>query len=382
MTDAAKHHAPIPAVPPIPDVPMFDYRAQLQPLRVQMLAAIERVLDSGTLILGGEVEAFERAFAQAHGGGHAVGVNSGTDALVIAFHALGVQPGDEIVTVANTAVPTVSAIRMVGAMPVFVDVDPRTALMDLEQVAAALGKRTKVVVPVHLYGNMVDVDRLRSLVAGRGIAIVEDCAQAQGATLRGRPAGTFGDIAAYSFYPTKNLGAYGDGGACLTRDPALAERLRSHRMYGFAGAYYAERDGVNSRLDPIQAAILGVKLPHLQAWVERRRALAALYDRSLPPHVPRVVAAADVAHGYHLYVVRVQDRDRVRDELRARGVTTGVHYPHAIHRMRAYASLPCAAQSLPHSEALAREVLSLPMWPELGEDAVQRVAAAVAAVVR
>ncbi|MFN7590763.1 MAG: DegT/DnrJ/EryC1/StrS family aminotransferase [Planctomycetota bacterium] len=376
MTDAAKQDGPI------PDVPMFDYRAQLKPLRAQMLAAIDRVLDSGTLILGGEVEAFERAFAEAHGGGHAVGVNSGTDALVIAFLALGVQPGDEIVTVANTAVPTVSAIRMVGAMPVFVDVDPRTALMDLEQVAAALGKRTKVVVPVHLYGNMVDVDRLRTVVAGRGIAIVEDCAQAQGATLRGRPAGTFGDIAAYSFYPTKNLGAYGDGGACLTRDAQLAERLRSHRMYGFAGAYYAERDGINSRLDPIQAAILGVKLPHLPQWVERRRALAALYDRSLPPHVPRVVAAADVAHGYHLYVVRVADRDRVRDELRARGVMTGVHYPHAIHRMRAYAALPGAQQSLPHSEALAREVLSLPMWPELGEDAVQRVAAAVAAVVR
>jgi aminotransferase EvaB len=381
MNDAPKPAVPRPEIA-TPDVPMFDYRAQLQPLRAQMLAAIERVLDSGTLILGGEVEAFERAFAQAHGGGHAVGVNSGTDALVIAFHALGVQPGDEIVTVANTAVPTISAIRMVGALPVFVDVDPRTALMDLGQVAAALTQRTKVVVPVHLYGNMVDVDQLRALLAGRGIAIVEDCAQAQGASLRGRPAGTFGDIAAFSFYPTKNLGAYGDGGACLTRDLALAERLRSHRMYGFAGAYYAERDGVNSRLDPIQAAILGVKLPHLPTWVERRRTLAALYDRSLPKHVQRVVAAADVAHGYHLYVVRVPERDRVRDELRARGVTTGVHYPHAIHRMRAYAALPCAAQSLPHSEALAREVLSLPLWPELGEDAVLRVADAVAAVVR
>ena len=366
------------------DVPMFDYRAQLRPLRDEMLAAITRVLDSGTLILGPEVERFERAFAASQGGGHGVGVNSGTDALVCAFLALGVQPGDEIVTVPNTAVPTVSAIRAVGAMPVFVDVDPTTALMDLDRLPAAVSARTKVVVPVHLYGNMVDVERLRQVLDGCGsrASIVEDCAQAQGASLRGRLAGTIGDIGAFSFYPTKNLGAYGDGGACLTRDPALAERLRSHRMYGFAGAYYAERDGINSRLDPIQAAILGVKLPHLPAWVERRRALAALYDRSLPPHVPRVVAAADVAHGYHLYVVRVQDRDRVRDELRARGVTTGVHYPHAIHRMRAYAELPCAAQSLPHSEALAREVLSLPLWPELGEDAVQRVAAAVAAVVR
>lgn len=370
MNDAAKN-----------DVPMFDYRAQLQPLRAEVLAAIERVLDSGTLILGAEVEAFERAFAAAHGGGHAVGVNSGTDALVIAFLALGVQPGDEILTVANTAVPTVSAIRMVGAVPVFVDVDPRTALMDLGQVPAALTPRTKVVVPVHLYGNMVDVDQLRALVAGRGIAVVEDCAQAQGASLRGRPAGTFGDIAAFSFYPTKNLGAYGDGGACLTRDAQLAERLRSHRMYGFAGAYYAERDGVNSRLDPIQAAILGVKLPHLPRWVERRRQLAALYDRTLPARIQRVLPAADVAHGYHLYVIRVPERDRVREALRVQGILTGVHYPHAIHRMRAYAALPCAAQSLPHSEALAREVVSLPLWPELDDDAVRRVAAAVEATV-
>ena len=364
------------------EIPMFEYRAQLAPLRAEVLAAIARVLDSGTLILGAEVERFEQAFAAAHGGGHTVGVNSGTDALVIALLGLGVRPGDEILTVANTAVPTVSAIRMVGAVPVLVDVDPTTALMDLTQVEARLSSRTKVVVPVHLYGNMVDVEALQQLLAGRGVRIVEDCAQAQGATLRGRPAGTIGDVGAFSFYPTKNLGAYGDGGACWTRDADLAARLRSHRMYGFEGAYYAERDGINSRLDPLQAAVLGVKLPHLPAWVARRRALAARYDRLLPARVGRVVAAPDVAHGYHLYVVRVPERERVRVSLRERGILTGVHYPHAIHHMRAYADLPGVQASLPHSEALAREVLSLPLWPELADDAVDRVAAALAEVVR
>lgn len=366
------------------DVPMFDYRAQLAPLRDEMLAAITRVLDSGTLILGPEVERFERAFAAAQGGGHGVGVNSGTDALVCAFLALGVEPGDEIVTVPNTAVPTVSAIRAVGAMPVFVDVDPNTALMDLDQVSAVVGERTKVVVPVHLYGNMVDVERLRQVLDGLGsrASIVEDCAQAQGASLRGRLAGTLGDVGAFSFYPTKNLGAYGDGGACWTADPVLAARLRSHRMYGFENAYYAERDGINSRLDPLQAAVLSTKLPHLAGWVQRRQALAERYDRGLPRGVVRIAPAPGVRHGYHLYVVQVDDRDAVRAALQQRGIGSGVHYATPIHRMRAFAALPCSTQSLPHAERLAQRVLSLPMWPELEEAAVDRVLAALAAVVR
>ncbi|MCU0865022.1 MAG: DegT/DnrJ/EryC1/StrS family aminotransferase [Planctomycetes bacterium] len=363
-------------------VPMFDYRAQLESLRGEMMAAIARVLDSGTLILGPEVERFEQAMARSLGGGTTIGCNSGTDALVLAFRALGIGAGDQIVTVANTAVPTVSAIRMVGAVPVFVDVDPRTALMDLDRLPAVLGPRTKAIVPVHLYGNMVDVEALRERLRGRELPIIEDCAQAQGASLRGRPAGTIGTIGAYSFYPTKNLGAYGDGGACWTADPALAARMKSLRMYGFEDAYYAERDGINSRLDPLQAAVLATKLPHLPAFVALRQQLAARYDERLPPRIVRIAAAAGVAHGRHLYVVRVPDRDAVRAALDGRGIKTGVHYPFPIHRMRAYAELGYADGSLPHTEALAREVLSLPLFPELPQASVDQVAAALDQVVR
>jgi aminotransferase EvaB len=363
-------------------VPMFDYRTQLAALRSEVMAAIARVLDSGTLILGPEVERFEQAMAAALGGGCVVGCNSGTDALVLAFRALGIGAGDEVITVANTAVPTVSAIRMVGAVPVFVDVDPATALMTLDAVSAALSPRTKAIVPVHLYGNMVDVERLQALLGSRQLPIVEDCAQAQGATLRGRAAGTIGTIGAFSFYPTKNLGAYGDGGACWTADRQLAARMKSLRMYGFEDAYYAERDGINSRLDPLQAAVLATKLPHLPHFVHRRQELAARYDQRLPARIVRIATAAGVSHGRHLYVVRVADRDAVRAALEARGIRTGVHYPHPIHRMRAYDGLGYRDGSLPHTEALAREVLSLPLFPELESVAVDRVVAALDAVVR
>jgi aminotransferase EvaB len=358
---------------------MFDYRAQLAAIRPEIDAAIARVLDSGQLILGPEVARFEQEFAAQLGGGHAVGVNSGTDALAIALWALGLEPGDEVITVPNTAVPTVSAIRMTGAVPVFCDVDPRTALMDLGQLERQLTARTRAVVPVHLYGNVVDVEALRAIVTGRNVAVLEDCAQCHGATLRGRPAGTYGDAAAFSFYPTKNLGAFGDGGLCFTRDGALAERMRSIRMYGFAGAYYAEREGINSRLDELQAAILSVKLRHLETWVARRRELALRYDALLPPAVARVVPATGVGHGYHLYVVQVADRDAVRRRLEERGVHTGVHYPTPIHLMRGYAFLGGHQGQYPVADRLAREVLSLPLYPELQDGDVDRVATALRA---
>ena len=358
-------------------VPMFDYRTQLAAMRGEIDAAIARVLDSGVLVLGEEGKRFEQAFAHWLGGGHAVGVNSGTDALAIAMTAMGVGPGDEVVTVPNTAVPTVSAIRMVGATPVFADVDPTTALMDLGSVAQRITSRTKLVIPVHLYGNVVDVPALQELVRGRGIRVLEDCAQCQGARLRGRHAGTFGDAAAFSFYPTKNLGAYGDGGLCFTHDPELAEQVRRIRMYGFAGAYYAEREGVNSRLDEIQAAILSVKLQRLDGWVARRREIACRYEGGLPAGAVRMQAGTGVHHGYHLYVVRVQDRDRVRQRLAEQGVMTGIHYPTPIHRMRGYAFLGLGEGHAPVAEQLAREVLSLPMYPELTDADVDRVCAAV-----
>jgi dTDP-4-amino-4,6-dideoxygalactose transaminase len=358
-------------------IPTFDPRPGLDAIREELLAAIDRVLRSGRLVLGPEVERFERELAASLGGCEAVGVASGTAALAVALRALGVGIGDEVVTVANTAVPTVAAIREVGALPVFCDVAEETALMDPERLEAALGERTRVVVPVHLFGNAVDVDALRERLGGRPVRILEDCAQAQGASLRGRPVGTFGDAAAFSFYPTKNLGAVGDAGACVTRDPGLAAAMRSLRSYGL-DAGEAVREGVNARLDELQAAVLNAKLPRLARDLARRRSLAARYDRDLPPGVRPIAPAPGVEHARHLYVVRVAERARVREALRERGIDTALHYPLPIHRMRAYAFLGYAPGSLPVTERLGEEILTLPLYPELGEEAVARVCAALA----
>jgi aminotransferase EvaB len=353
---------------------MFDYQAQYATLKDEILAAVQTVLASGQLILGPEGKAFEEEFAAFLGGsGACVGVNSGTDALVVALMALGVGHGDEVITVANTAVPTVSAIRAVGAIPVFCDVEESTCLMDLTQVPGCITQKTRAVIPVHLFGNVVDVPRLKSLLAGRQIRIIEDCAQCHGATLRGAMAGTFGDISAFSFYPTKNLGAYGDAGLCWSADAALVADMRRIRMYGFEGRYYAEREGINSRLDEVQAAILRVKLRHLHGWISRRRALAALYDRHLPTAALPVRAASGVEHAYHLYVVKVARRDDVREELRQRDVETGIHYPFPIHRMKAYEFLGCREGRFPVTERLSQCILSLPMYPELPPECVEMV---------
>ena len=326
---------------------------------------------------------FEEEFAAFLGGkGHGVGVNSGTDALAICLMAMGVGRDDEVVTVANTAVPTVSAIRMLGAVPVFCDVDPATCLMDLNELEGRLTPRTRAVIPVHLFGNVVDIHHVRRIIGHRPIRILEDCAQAHGARWRGEPAGTMGDAAAFSFYPTKNLGAYGDGGLCFTHDEALAREMRRIRMYGFEGAYYAEREGVNSRLDEIQAAILRVKLKHLPVYLENRRKLAAVYAASLHGSAHGVTPGEGVEHAYHLFVVRVPRRDAVRNDLAQREIDTGIHYPHPIHLMRGYAFLGYHAGSLPRTEALAGEVLSLPMYPELAESAVWRVCAELRSILK
>lgn len=353
---------------------MFDYLMQYEALRTDVHAAISRVLASGQLILGPEGKAFEEEFAAFLGGnGACVGVNSGTDALVVALMALGIGRDDEVITVANTAVPTVSAIRAVGAMPVFCDVDENTCLMDLDQVLSCITPKTRVIIPVHLYGNVVDVPRLRTLLAGRAIRIVEDCAQCHGATLRGTMAGTFGDISAFSFYPTKNLGAYGDAGLCWSADPALIVDMKRIRMYGFEDRYYAEREGINTRLDEVQAAILRIKLRRLAPWVEQRRTLASLYDRSLPAGALAIRPGDGVRHAYHLYVVKVAHRDRVRKALADQEVDTGIHYPYPIHRMKAYDILGYRDGSLPVTEKLSQSILSLPMYPELSPEHVERV---------
>jgi dTDP-4-amino-4,6-dideoxygalactose transaminase len=348
-------------------------------MRAEIDAAIARVVDSGWFLLGEECRAFEEEFAAAMGAPYAVGVASGTDAVELALRAVGVQPGDEVVTQANTCVPTVTGIVRAGGTPVLCDVDPRSGVIDLDSLMGAIGERTRAVVPVHLYGQCADVEGILELCEPRGIAVMEDCAQAHAAELRGRPAGTMGVAGAFSFYPTKNLGALGDGGAVVTGDAEIAKRLRLLRQYGQADRYRHESFGVNSRLDEIQAAILRAKLPHLREWTERRARIAANYSEALRGAVvERLAELPDRRHVFHLYVVRAPDRDRMQAELAARGVGTLIHYPIPIHRQPPFGELAAGPVSLKNAEALCESVLSLPLYPGLSDDEVEVVAAAAA----
>ena len=356
------------------EIQMFDYLTQYRLIEGEILQVVRSVLESGHLILGEQVKLFEKKFAAFVGGWvRGVSVNSGTDALLVSLMALGVGSGDEVVTVANTAVPTVSAIRMAGARPVFCDIDYTTGLIDLDQLDSVITNRTRAVVPVHLFGNMVDIPKMRSVIGSRQIFVIEDCAQAHGATLYGKMAGSYGDAAAFSFYPTKNLGAYGDAGMCVSSDPEIFREMMRIRMYGFDGAYYAEREGINSRLDEIQAAVLNVKLRHFRQYLDRRRALAALYDAGLSMEAVRLLQHKGVNHACHLYAVKVSNRQSVRDQLISAGIHTGIHYPYPIHLMRAYSFLGYRKGSLPNTELFADEILSLPLYPELSVESVDRV---------
>ena len=346
--------------------------------RAELDAAYARVMDSGRFILGPEVEAFEREFARYVGAAHAVGVASGTDALHLALRAVGVGTGDEVVTVAHTAIATVAAIEMAGAVPVFVDVDPVHFTLDPARVEAALSARTRAIVPVHLYGQPADMQPLLELSRSRGIPIVEDCAQSHGARWRGTATGALGAAGCFSFYPTKNLGALGDGGMVVTSVAPVAERLRHLREYGWVQRYVSDTAGFNSRLDELQAALLRVGLAHLEADNAERRELAALYHLELQgASVIRPTARADAHHVYHQYVIRSSHRDALRASLRERGVDTLVHYPVPAHLQPAYQGRLRAPGGLAHTEAAAREVLSLPLYPGLTPDEVRTVAAAI-----
>ena len=342
--------------------------------------AIRRVLRRGWYVLGPEVEAFEAAFARYHGVAHAVGVASGTDAIKLALRAAGIGRGDEVITVSHTAVATVCAVERTGARPVLVDIDPATYTMDPAAASAAITPRTRALLPVHLYGHPADMDALGDLAKRHHLCVVEDCAQAHGARHGGRLVGTMGQMGAFSFYPTKNLGACGDGGAVITDDTLLAERLRRLRNYGQTRRYHHAGRGVNSRLDELQAAILAVKLPHLDEYNDERRHLAATYYEHLrgvtPPGERR--GATPVRHVYHLYAVRHPCRDGLREALQAHGVGTLIHYPVPVHLQPAYADLGYQAGSLPVTEQWANEVLSLPLYPGLEADAVRTVAVTVA----
>ena len=358
-------------------IPCADPRAGYLAHRGAIDAAIRRVLESGCYVLGPEVEAFEDEIAASLGVAHAVGVSSGTAAITLALRALGVGVGDEVVTVSNTALATVAAIERTGAVPVLVDVCPDRWVATPDHVAAAIGGRTRAVVLVHLYGNPAAAPAIRSLCDQANVALVEDCAQAQGATLDGRSVGCFGHAGAFSFYPTKNLGAFGDGGLVATDDRGLDARLRRLRAYGWDAERVSREVGENARLDELQAAILRVRLTRLDAMVAARRALSARYDAAfegLPLARQRVEPGAQ--HARHLYVVRTPDRDALRAHLALAGVAAGVHYDRPAHRHPGYqASVRCGP--LPVTEALADEVLSLPLFPELSTGDQERVIDAV-----
>lgn len=361
-------------------LPLVDLQLQHAGLAPQIDEAIARVIRNSDFVLGGEVEAFESEFSRYCEAAHAVGVDSGTSALELALRAMGVGPGDEVITVANTFIATVLAITHTGATPVLVDVDPVTLTMPPEAFAQAITSKTKAVIPVHLYGMPADMDPILRLAREEGVRVIEDACQAHGARYKGRRVGSLGDAAAFSFYPGKNLGAFGDGGAVVTNDGNLASSVRSLRNYGQQRKYHHVAKGFNRRLDTIQAAVLRVKLRHLDKGNERRRRhaakLSALLVESglLVPKSPVYVESV-----WHLFVVRSRLRDALREYLLNCGVVTGIHYPIPIHLQPAYADLNCPVGSFPVTEAAALEILSLPMYPELLEEQLTRITSAISA---
>jgi len=368
-------------------VPLLDLQSEYTPLRDEILAAIARVCDSQQFILGAEVEQLEADLARRIGVRHAIGVSSGTDALLVSMMALGIGAGDEVITPTFSFVATAGSVARLGATPVFVDVDPVTMMIDPEAVRRALTPRTRAIVPVHLFGLCADMDSLAKVAQARDVPIVEDAAQALGATDRDRQAGTLGRLGCFSFFPTKNLGAFGDAGLVTTNDDALGEKVRLLRNHGASPKYHHPMLGGNFRLDALQAAVLRVKLPHLNAWNDRRRQNAAIYTElftaaGLTVHVTLPRELPQRHHIYHQYVVRVPNRDRVRAHLAARGVGTEVYYPVPFHRQPCFAAVVQDSEAFPHADAAAREVLALPIFPGLTRDQQQHVVSCVAEAVR
>jgi aminotransferase EvaB len=355
-------------------IPLFDYQRQWRERQSEILDTIQRVLNSGQLILGAEGRAFEKAMAHLIGVKHGIGVNSGTDAIVLALRVLGIGPGDSVITVPNTAVPTVSAIRLAGARPVFVDVDPDTLLMDVEALKKISTVNCKAIIPVHLHGLSVDMDPLLAFARSRGLYVIEDCAQSLGAYYQGKAAGSFGDIACFSFYPTKNLGAYGDGGLCTTDRDDLAKAIRQQRMYGFEETPIAQVDGLNSRLDEIQAALLNMKLQYFDQDMQKRQNLAHRYLQNLAgTSLQLPIEPPQRIHAWHLFAIRSPFRQELKQKLMEQDILTGIHYPVPLHLMPAFQDLGYGLGDFPHAEKAARELLSLPLFPELSYEEQDRV---------
>jgi dTDP-4-amino-4,6-dideoxygalactose transaminase len=358
-------------------IPFVDLKAQYSSIKNEIDAAVAAVIDATAFVGGRAVEDFEQAFAGYCGVAHCVGLANGTDALYIALKTLGVGPGDEVITAANTFVATSEAIRMAGAQVVFVDIDPKTYTIDVERIEEKITAKTKAIIPVHLYGQPADMDPILALAKKHGIRVIGDAAQAHGALYKGKPVSKLADITCFSFYPGKNLGAYGDAGALVTDNETWAAAARMFANHGRTSKYDHGVEGVNSRLDGIQAAVLNVKLPHLEKWTESRRRIACRFNQILAGRgviTPREFD--DVRAVYHLYVVRVPngDRDRLQEHLKVSGISTGVHYPIALPYLKAYRYLGHSEKDFPVALKASSEILSLPMFPELTDEQVQYIA--------
>ncbi len=359
-------------------VPFVDLRAQHDSLRTELFDTITKIVDTSSFIMGQAVKDFEPRFAEFCGCKHAVGVSSGTSALHLALWALGIGPGDEVITIPHTFIATAEAISMRGARPVFVDIDPESYTMDPSKLEAAITPRTKAIIPVHLYGHPTDMDPLLEIAGKHGLRVVEDCAQAHGAEYKGRRVGTMGDAGCFSFFPGKNIGAMGDAGAVTTNDDAIATKVGKLRNHGREGKYEHEMVGYNERMDTLQAAILNVKLPHLNDWNAARRKHADEYraalagvDVVLPTPKPNCTPV------YHLFVIRHPKRDDMQKFLKEKGIATGVHYPLPLHLQPAYADLNYKQGDFPATEKAAKEILSLPMYPEMTLAHIEEVAGAI-----
>ena len=355
-------------------IPFLDLKAQYQQIKPEVDAAVARAIDSAQFVLGPEVAAFEEHFAAYCGVRHCLAVNSGTSALHLALLAAGVSSGDEVITVSMTFVATTAAILYCGAKAVFVDVDPDTWTMDPTLIEAAITPRTKAIVPVHLHGLMADMDPIMEIARRHGLVVIEDAAQAHGAEYKGRRAGSIGDLGCFSFYPGKNLGAYGEGGAVVCNDPEKARQVALLRDWGQESKYNHVLPGYNYRMDGIQGAVLNVKMNYIEAWTEARRSVASQYDRLLAGHpYKRPARPRNCRHVYHVYAVEIPHRDDVQKRLQADGIATGIHYPVPVHLQKAYANLGYQRGNFPITEALANRFLSLPIYAELHSEQVAEV---------
>lgn len=359
-------------------IPFVDLKSQYRSIKEEVDGAVARVLESGQFVLGDEVEAFEEEFAACCHARYGIAVNSGTSALHLALLAAGIGPGDEVITVSFTFVATVAAVYYAGARPVFVDIEPQSYTMEVGQLERAITERTKAIMPVHLYGQSADMDPILEVARRHHLIVIEDAAQAHGAEYKGRRVGSIGDLGCFSFYPGKNLGAYGEGGMVVTSNPEYARALRMLRDWGQERKYHHTVKGYNYRMEAMQGAILRVKLRHLEAWTESRRARAARYDKLLADcEVQPPIALPDNRHVYHIYAVRAAERNALQQALHGHGIQTGIHYPVPVHLQEAYADSGYRSGDLPCTEQAAGSVLSLPMYAELSDAQIEAVCAAM-----